>query len=75
MIPLKSHTFLKQYIKNKPYKLGVKVFGRAEDSVFVYDFEIYAGKQTNVTTSGLGFTCKTVTRLEDNIPKNKKYKL
>lgn len=75
MIPLKSHTALKQYIKNKPYKWGVKVFARAGDSGFVYDFEIYAGKQTNVSASGLGFSSDIVMRLADGIPKNKNYKL
>ncbi|XP_046383469.1 piggyBac transposable element-derived protein 2-like [Ischnura elegans] len=75
MIPLKAHTALKQYMKSKPHKWGVKVFARAGVSGFVYDFEIYLGKQTNVKESGLGISGDIVIRLAENIPKHKNFKL
>lgn len=44
IIPFKGRSSLKQYVKNKPHKWGIKVFARAGTSGNVYDFEIYRGK-------------------------------
>lgn len=46
IIPFKGHSSLKQYIKNKPHKWGIKVFARAGASGMLYDFEVYVGKGT-----------------------------
>ncbi|KAI5107681.1 piggyBac transposable element-derived protein 3-like, partial [Silurus meridionalis] len=44
MIPFKGKIGMKQYIKNKPHKWGIKVFTRAGVTGLVYDFEVYTGK-------------------------------
>jgi hypothetical protein len=41
MIPFKGQSSLKQYIKNKPHKWGIKVFTRAGVSGIIYEFEVY----------------------------------
>ena len=46
IIPFKGRSSLKQYVRNKPHKWGIKVFARAGSSGIVYDFEVYVGKGT-----------------------------
>lgn len=76
MIPFKGRCALKQYMKNKPHKWGIKVFARAGVSGFVYDFEIYTGKDTNVgEKSDLGISGDIVMRLCQELPRHKNYKV
>lgn len=75
MIPMKSHTSMLQYIKNKPHRWGVKVFARAGVSGIVYDFEIYVGKGTKVKDGHLGMSGNVVIRLVQDLPKHKNHKL
>ena len=42
MISFKRRIGMKQYIKNKPHKWGIKVFTRAGVCGIVYDFEVYS---------------------------------
>ncbi|XP_050293814.1 piggyBac transposable element-derived protein 2-like [Anthonomus grandis grandis] len=56
MIPFKGRNSLKQYVKNKPHKCGIKMFARAGSSGFVYDFEVYVGKGTIKNESTLGIS-------------------
>lgn len=74
MIPFKGRSALKQYVKNKPHKWGIKMFARAGRSGIVYDFEVYVGKGT-VKDSVLGISGDIVVRLIENLPKNKNYKI
>lgn len=46
IIPFKGRSKLKQYIKNKPHKWGIKMFARAGSSGIVYEIEVYVGKGT-----------------------------
>lgn len=75
MIPFKGHSALKQYIKNKPHKWGIKTFARAGMSGIVYDFEIYVGKGTIQNPTPLGLSGDIVIRLCENLPKQQNYKL
>lgn len=75
MIPFKKRSSLKQYIKNKPHKWGIKVFSRAGISGIVYDFEIYVGKGTTRESTDLGISGDIVIRLAQHIPQNKNYKV
>ncbi|XP_031356899.1 piggyBac transposable element-derived protein 2-like [Photinus pyralis] len=75
MIPCKSHTALKQYIKSKPHKWGIKMFARAGASGIVYDFDIYIGKGTTHEPSDLGISGDIVVKLAKNIPKNQNFKI
>ncbi|KAI5629009.1 piggyBac transposable element-derived protein 3-like, partial [Silurus asotus] len=69
MIPFKGKIGMKQYIKNKPHKWGIKVFTRAGVTGLVYDFEVYTGKGTVTNERGLGVACEVVLRLVSEVPK------
>jgi hypothetical protein len=48
MISFKAHSALKQYIKSKPHKWGLKVFARAEFGDIVYEYKYnYATEKDN----------------------------
>ncbi|XP_046395761.1 piggyBac transposable element-derived protein 3-like [Ischnura elegans] len=48
MVPFKGTLSVKQYIKGKPYKWGVKIFMLCGESGLCYDFIIYQGKTTEI---------------------------
>ncbi|CAI6352915.1 unnamed protein product [Macrosiphum euphorbiae] len=48
IIPTKSRTSLKQYNPKKPHKCCYKVFVLSGVSGFCYDFDIFAGAQSNI---------------------------
>ena len=73
--PFKGHISLKQYIKNKPHKWGIKVFARAGATGFCYDFEIYVGKGTVASESGIGISGDVVLRLTEGLPVGENYKV
>jgi len=73
MIPFKGRYGMKQYIKNKPHKWGIKVFTRADVFGIVYDFEIYTGKGTVTNERGLGIGGEVALRLMREIPKGMNY--
>ena len=75
VIPFKGHNSLKQYIKNKPHKWGIKVFARAGASGFCYDFEIYVGKGTVASETGIGISGDVVLRLTERLPVGENYKV
>lgn len=75
LIPFKGRSVLKQYIKNKPHKWGIKVFALAGESGMLYDFEIYVGKDTTTNKTELGISGDVVLRLSESIPPNKNFKL
>ncbi len=74
MIPFKGKIGMKQYIKNKPQKWGIKVFTRAGVTGLVYDFEVYTGKGTVTNERGLGVAGEVVLRLVSEVPKGLNYK-
>ena len=74
MIPFKGRNKMKQYVKNKPKKWGIKVFVRAGASGIVYDFEIYTGKGTITDEYGIGMGGASVLRLCETLPKQLNYK-
>ena len=46
MVKFKGNNSMKQYIKNKPVKWGIKVWERcASASGFLYEFDIYTGRK------------------------------
>ncbi|XP_049940854.1 piggyBac transposable element-derived protein 2-like [Schistocerca serialis cubense] len=75
IIPFKGHSSLKQYVKRKPHKWGIKVFARAGSSGILYDFEIYRGKGTVHNDTGLGISGDTVIRLVEGLPKYKNFEV
>lgn len=76
IIPFKGRSTMKQYVKNKPHKWGIKVFAIASQSGIIHDFEIYVGKGTvKCTNNKLGLSGEIVLRLAEIIPKFKNYKI
>lgn len=76
MVPFKGMSSMKQYIKNKPHKWGIKIFAIASQCGIIHDFEIYVGKKTIPSkTSKLGISGDIVIRLADCVPKYQNYKL
>ncbi|XP_049764426.1 piggyBac transposable element-derived protein 2-like [Schistocerca cancellata] len=69
------HSSLKQYVKTKPHKWGIKVFARAGSSGIEYDFEIYQGKGTVHNDTGLGISGDIVIRFVEGLPKYKNFKV
>lgn len=66
MIPFKGHFSVKQYIKNKPKPWGIKIFVLAGKTGFPYDFIVYQGASTNISSFDkvtLGFGAATVLHL------------
>ncbi len=45
MNAFKGRSWLKQYLPNKPNKWGFKLWGRGGAGGFLYDFDIYQGKE------------------------------
>lgn len=74
MIPFKGKIGMKQYIKKKPQKWGIKVFTCAGVTGLVYDFEVYTGKGTVTNERGLGVAGEVVLRLVSEVPKGLNYK-
>ncbi|XP_046389336.1 piggyBac transposable element-derived protein 3-like [Ischnura elegans] len=75
LVPFKGHSSLKQYIKNKPHKWGIKIFALAGVSGIVYNFKVYVGKGTIASTSKLGVSGDIVLELLNTVPKNKNFKI
>lgn len=74
MIPFKGNLAMKQYIKSKPHKWGIKVFTRAGCSGLVYDFMVYKGKNTVQNDRGLGVGGEVVLTLCEGLPNNRNHK-
>jgi hypothetical protein len=72
LIPFKGRHRSKQYLPAKPHKWGIKMITRASSSGTVYDFIMYAGKQTELMVSlpDKSTVHNCVLSLCDSIPKN-----
>lgn len=78
VIPTKARSTLKNYNPKKPHKWGYKAFVLSGASGLTYDFELYAGAQSNVVLEGqtdLGVSSNVAMRLSSSIPQNMNYKL
>lgn len=54
MVKFKGCSSIKQYIPQKPIKRGYKIWSRAEQSGFLYQFNIYTGKEKEASEKNLG---------------------
>lgn len=71
-------TSLKQYNPKKPHKWGYKVFVLSGVSGFSYDFDIFAGEQTNKmpdNCKSLTTSSNMVIKIAYTIPRQKNFKL
>ncbi|KAJ8912352.1 hypothetical protein NQ315_014719 [Exocentrus adspersus] len=78
IIPTKARTQLKQYNPKKPHKWGYKNFVLSGVSGFSYDFDLFAGSQSNTVPTGapnLSMSSNVVLKLSESIPRHKNYKL
>ncbi|XP_046555943.1 piggyBac transposable element-derived protein 4-like [Haliotis rubra] len=68
MVPFKGRLSIKQYMKDKPTKFGVKVWVLA-DSVtgYCWNFDVYAGKYGTEIDRKLGLAGQVVIKLCENI--------
>lgn len=69
IVPFKGQINIKQYIKSKPNKWGIKIYILAGKSGTIYDFIIYQGITTELNDlyKSLGVTSATVMQLADRI--------
>lgn len=69
MVPFKGQINIKQFIKNKPKKWGIKIFILAGQSGLVYDFIIYQGSTTEIQPDlmTLGSSAGVVMHLSERI--------
>ncbi|CAG9577520.1 unnamed protein product [Danaus chrysippus] len=78
IIPTKCRHELKQYNPAKPHKWGYKNQVLSGVSGFSYDFDIFAGDQSNSYPSDapdLGVSSNIVTRLTSTVPQHQNYKI
>lgn len=78
IIPTKCKTSLKQYNPKKPHKWGYKVFVLSGVSGFSYDFDIFAGEQTNKMPDNcpsLTTSSNMVIKMAHTIPRQQNYKI
>lgn len=78
IIPTKCRHELKQFNPAKPHKWGYKNQVLSGVSGFSYDFDIFAGDQSNVYPSDapdLGVSSNVVTRLTSTVPRNVGHKI
>lgn len=79
IIPTKTRqSSLKQYNPKKPHKWGYKVYVLSGVSGFSYDFDLYAGKQSDVVRDdqkNLGTSSNVVFRLTQTISEHLNYKV
>ncbi|XP_049304617.1 piggyBac transposable element-derived protein 1-like [Bactrocera dorsalis] len=72
IIPTKCRHHLKQYIPVKPHKWGFKNFVLSGVTGFSYDFDVFAGAQSDKHPEGLpnlGISGNVVTRLAVTVPR------
>lgn len=78
IIPTKSRHEIKQYNPAKPHKWGYKNFVLSGVSGFSYDFDIFAGEQSNSypdDAPDLGVSGNVVTRLTSTVPRHQNHKV
>ncbi|KAG1674650.1 PiggyBac transposable element-derived protein 3 [Nymphon striatum] len=74
MVPFKGKfSSIRQYIKNKPHKWGLKMWARTAISGILYDFDVYQGGGGARTALGVGGD--VVMKLSETLPHNKNYKV
>ena len=77
MIPFQGGVPGRQYVKNEPNPVGLKVFVRCGQSGMAYDFEFYQGKCSGVPEDhkDLGLGRSIVMRLVENLPERENFKV
>lgn len=74
----KVQSYMKQYLPDKPHKLGFKLFVLTDTQGYAYRFEFYSGQENNSifrhpNEPDFGASSNVVVRLSRNVPVNKKH--
>ena len=57
LVPTKGRSYLKQYIKNKPHKWGIKLWVLAcSTTAYVWRFSVYSGREGDRPEHGLSYS-------------------
>ncbi|XP_047132711.1 piggyBac transposable element-derived protein 3-like isoform X1 [Hydra vulgaris] len=77
MVAFKGRSFLKQYVPNKPNKWGFKLWGRCGVSGYLYDFDLYQGKEIKKKDeySPHGIGASVVIKMTSTLPENHNFKI
>ena len=64
MVPFKGRLGMKQYMRDKPVKFGIKMWIAAESvSAYCHNFDVYVGKSNTVVNATFGLASKVVVDL------------
>ncbi len=75
MVKFKGRLGLKQYMKDKPTKWGIKVFVLADAiTSFVFRFQVYTDKNSDLDRGDVGFCTRVVLELKHGV-EHKSHKL
>lgn len=73
MVPFKGKSHLRVYMPAKPHKWGFKMWGRAGQSGFLYDFDVCQGAEhQDREKSEVGVTGEVVLKMTSTLPAGKK---
>uniref|UniRef100_A0A3Q3E1X0 PiggyBac transposable element-derived protein domain-containing protein n=1 Tax=Labrus bergylta TaxID=56723 RepID=A0A3Q3E1X0_9LABR len=76
MVPFKGKSHLRVYMPAKPHKWGFKMWGRAGQSGFLYDFDICQGAENpDREKSEVGVTGEAVLKMTSTLPAGKNHKV
>ena len=76
MVAFKGKSLLRQFLPAKPHKWGFKLWGRCGVSGFMYDFDLYQGKEpTERNASEFGMSGNVVLKLVSTLAPNRNFKI
>ncbi|XP_065820319.1 piggyBac transposable element-derived protein 3-like [Labrus bergylta] len=76
MVPFTGKSHLRVYMPAKPHKWGFKMWGRAGQSGFLYDFDICQGAENpDREKSEVGVTGEVVLKMTSTLPAGKNHKV
>ncbi|XP_039666277.1 piggyBac transposable element-derived protein 3 [Perca fluviatilis] len=76
MVPFKGKSHLRVYMPTKPHKWGFKMWGRAGQSGFLYDFDVCQGAENpDREKSDVGVTGEVVLKMTSTLPAGKNHKV
>lgn len=76
MVPFKGKSHLRVYMPAKPHKWGFKMWGRAGQSGFLYDFDVCQGAEhQDREKSEVGVTGEVVLKMTSTLPAGKNHKV
>ncbi|CAL9686005.1 unnamed protein product [Knipowitschia caucasica] len=76
MVPFKGKSYLRVYMPGKPHKWGFKMWGRAGQSGYLYDFDVCQGAvDPHKVKSDVGASGDVVLKMTSTLPAGKNHKV